>query len=513
MKDFVIEICDRNTRKKDCIVFSEKDLFEVRQEAGNKPISPFIVRKMEQKAGEKGYSIAGLKSEPFGIARDILVARERMFSLTGVSVETGESSREAEPVAAMAPLSLVFYDNHAEALEKLKESIRDSKHIPIVWNQARGFLLDRLSINYPLFDGKKVTELSDPREAIKFIIQWPQARVSYIFEDLHHFIGGEGAVHPAIGEIRSLLKDLHRTLGGREERVYCFVPSSYDAPRELQSFLGGPSKSRQGASGWLDRYGKLLTDETYLSRTKPVVGLEGILERVIQILTQMEVSNPLLVGYPGVGKTAVADGLAGMLMKNLVPFPLQGRMLYALSLNRLVAGTRYRGDFEVRLEGLMEEVRKNKDKIIVFIDEIHTLLDAGAAEGAVGAGEILKASLARGEFPCIGATTFAGAEYLAGDPALSRRFRKIIVKEPAPEEALKIMHGVAPAFEQHHGVKIDDAALRSAVELSVNYLPEEYLPGKAIALLDATAAYCRMKGLDRVGELDIRKELRRLQHL
>jgi len=514
MKEFIIEISDKRTRKKDYLVFSDKDLLEIRQEAGNSPVSPFIVRRMEKSASEKSYSLAGLQKQLFRVARDILVGRERLYSIVARSLEPEDPSFSAEHVpSSVGPLSLAFYENHVNDLERLVESIIDRNHIALVWNHARGFLLDRLSTNYPLFGDAKITALRDPREVLRFIIQKPQPRVSYIFEDFHHFIGNEGAVNPEIGEIRSLIKDLHRTFGERDEKVYFLVPSSYDLPLELQPFVSESAKTGRGSKRFLEKYGQNLTDESYLLGTKPVVGMSTIIERVIQILTQMEVSNPLLVGNPGVGKTAVVDGLAAALMRNRVPSVLKGRMLYALSLNSLVAGTRYRGDFEERIKQLMGEVRESKGKIIVFIDEIHTLMEAGAAEGALGAGEILKASLARGEFPCIGATTFMGAEYLARDAALSRRFRKIIVNEPTQDETLRILKGVAPALEKHHGLEIEDEALRAAVELSLKYLPDEYLPGKAIALLDAASAYCRMKGMARVGELEVRMEVKRMQRL
>jgi len=157
----------------------------------------------------------------------------------------------------------------------------------------------------------------------------------------------------------------------------------------------------------------------------------------------------------------------------------------------------------------MEDVLRNKNRIIVFIDEVHTLLNAGSAEGAIGAGDALKPVLARGEFPCIGATTFDGAEYFFRDHALSRRFKKVIIAEPTPDEALRILKGIAGCFEKHHSIKIEDAALMSAVHLSRKYLSDEYLPGKAIALIDGAAAYCRMKGIDTVKEKDIMLEIRK----
>jgi len=410
-------------------------------------------------------------------------------------------------------LFLAPYDNHPEDLEKLIHTINDEGKTSIVWNHARGFMLHHHSMSYPLSENTGESPLSDPKEAIKFIINKAQTRVDYILEDFHHFIGKKDGIHPDIGEIRSLIKEMSRSLDGREEKIFFFVPSSYELPPELTPFLNQLPKQGKRTKGFLEKFGLLLTEEDFILRSKPVIGVDAQIERVIQILSQMETNNPLLVGHPGVGKTAVVEGFAKALFKGKVPANLKGRMLYLISLNCLVAGTKYRGEFEERLEGLMEDVLQNKNRIIVFIDEIHTLLNAGSAEGAIGAGDALKPVLARGEFPCIGATTFDGAKYLLKDHALSRRFKKVIIKEPAPEEAVRILKGIAGCFEKHHSIKIEDVALMSAVYLGKKYLPNEYLPGKAIALIDGAAAYCRMKGADTVKEEDIMLEIEKTRKI
>ncbi|MBW2061410.1 MAG: ATP-dependent Clp protease ATP-binding subunit [Deltaproteobacteria bacterium] len=404
-------------------------------------------------------------------------------------------------------LFLVPYDNHPEDLKKLIHTINDEGRTSILWNHARGFMVHHHSRSYPLSENIGESTLSDPKEAIKFIIDKAQIQVDYIFEDFHHFIGKRDTVHPEIGEIRSLIKEMSRSINGREENIYFFVPSSYDLPPELTPFFNQLSKAERKAKGFLEKFGLLLTEENFIMQSKPVIGADAQIERVVQILSQMETNNPLLVGHPGVGKSAVVEGFAKALFKGDVPANLKGRMLYLISLNCLVAGTKYRGEFEERLEGLMEDVLKNKNRIIVFIDEIHTLLNAGSAEGAIGAGDALKPVLARGEFPCIGATTFDGAKYLFKDHALSRRFKKVVINEPSPDETLRILKGIAGCFEKHHSIKIEDVALMSAAYLSIKYLPDEYLPGKAIALIDGAAAYCRMKGAGRVREEDIMLEI------
>jgi ATP-dependent Clp protease ATP-binding subunit ClpA len=336
--------------------------------------------------------------------------------------------------------------------------------------------------------------------------------VAYILEDFHHYIGQADAVNPVVGEIRSLLRDMHKALGDRDESVYLLVPASFELPKELQgSFDKSLLKARRTTSS-LDKFGQLMTDSRFISQIKPVIGVDGHIARLIQVLSQMETNNPLLVGPPGVGKTAIVEGLALAMAQGKVSKVLRDKKLYSLSLNSLIAGTRYRGDLEARLDGLIREVLENRDKVIIFIDEIQTLLDAGSAEGSMGAGDVLKPALSRGEFPCIGATTWEGAGILAKDPALARRFKKITVQEPSAEETLFILKGISGRFEEHHGIGIDPDALEAAVEMSGKYVQDACLPGKAISLIDGAAAFCALQGLERVRKLDILQEIDRILH-
>ncbi|MBF0234631.1 MAG: ATP-dependent Clp protease ATP-binding subunit, partial [Desulfamplus sp.] len=328
---------------------------------------------------------------------------------SGLAPSLNQSDSTTQMVPSHLPLSLVKYNDPMEEMDQLIAQVVADGKIPVLWSKARGLMLKHLSKQYPLFADVNTAKTADPKEIIRFIISRPQGRIVYILEDFHHYIGEKDVVNPAVGEIRSLIKDLNRTLGPRGEQVYLFVPESYDMPPELALFFAHSPKRPKAVNGYLDRYGHLMTDSGYLAKTKPLIGGSAVIERLIQILTQMETNNPLLVGYPGVGKTAVVEGLAMSMATGAVSARLKGKMLYSLSLNSLIAGTRYRGDLEVRLQGLMDEMLCKKDKIIIFIDEIHTLLDAGAAEGSMSASEFLKPLLARGEFPCIGATTFEGA--------------------------------------------------------------------------------------------------------
>jgi len=412
------------------------------------------------------------------------------------------------------PIFWVQYGHAIEELNQLITMVLNNGKLPILWRKAKGFVLDKITQNYDLLNIDKPDELKDPVKMMQYIIHTPKDRIVYIIEDFHHYIGGKDTVNPHVGDIRSLIKELHDQLIKRSEHLIFFVPDCYDMPEELEPYVYTVSKQRYKKNKrYLDRFGQLLTDPNYIQKCKPVIGVDHLIQRMIQILGQMESNNPLLIGSPGVGKTAVVEGFAKVLAKGDVIPQLRGRSLYSLSLNSLVAGTRYRGEFEIRLEGLMDEVLQNKDRIIVFIDEIHTLIDAGATEGASGASDVLKPVLARGEFPCIGATTPEGVTCFSKDPALSRRFKKIWVKEPNFEETLNILKGIAGNLEKHHQLKIDDDAFHAAVELSSEFIPEEFLPGKAISLIDGTAAFCRMNGQKMVRREDILMEIERFKQL
>ena len=511
MNPFIIRIEDSQSAAIAEIIFSEKDRNETIRTAGAEPVTPVIVKRIEQKAKEKGYGIDSTESVLFQIAKEILIEGQGTAVITGRLSPPSPKVSPASETTTSTPLSLIQYNNPLDEIEHLSASIRSRGHIPIIWSKARGLMVNHLSRAYPLFDNYNVAGLNDPQEVIQFIISKPQLSVSYIFEDFHHYIGEKDTVNPHVGEIRSLIKELYRSLKDRNESVFLFVPRSYELPLELQPFFAQPApKSPRQTEGYLDRYGLLLTDPAFLSHAKPVIGADSLIERMLQVLSQMETNNPLLIGPPGVGKTAAVEGLARLIHTGQVPSGLRGKSLYSLSLNSLIAGTRYRGDLEVRLEGLMEEVSQKKDKLIMFIDEIHTLIEAGAAEGSMGPADILKPALARGDFPCIGATTPAGAEFFARDPALLRRFKKIAVHEPSADHAVGILRGIVSCFENHHKLSIDDEALVTAVRMSEKHITGEYLPGKAIALVDGAAALCGMRGKNRVTGKDILAEMERL---
>ena len=265
-----------------------------------------------------------------------------------------------------------------------------------------------------------------------------------------------------------------------------------------------PNGSQKGGSA-LDKFGRDLTQAAKNGEIDPVIGREKEIQRVIQILSRRTKNNPVLIGEPGVGKTAVAEGLALEIAKGNVPEILKDKRVVSLDLTGMVAGAKYRGDFEERIKAAIDEVKKSKNTIL-FIDELHTIVGAGAAEGSADAANILKPSLARGDFQVIGATTLNEyRKYIEKDAALERRFQPVKVGEPTPEQAVQILKGLRDSYEAHHKVKITDEAINAAVTLSSRYIADRYLPDKAIDLLDEGASKVRLASLtspDNVKELE-----------
>ncbi|MDR1856302.1 MAG: ATP-dependent chaperone ClpB [Desulfovibrio sp.] len=242
----------------------------------------------------------------------------------------------------------------------------------------------------------------------------------------------------------------------------------------------------------LSKYARDLVDAARQGKMDPVIGRDGEIRRVIRILSRRTKNNPVLIGEAGVGKTAIVEGLAFRIVKGDVPEGLKGRSLFALDMGALIAGAKYRGEFEERLKAVLNEVAKAEGQIILFIDELHTIVGAGKAEGAMDAGNLLKPMLARGELHCIGATTVDEyRKYIEKDPALERRFQPVMVDEPTVEDAISILRGLKERFEVHHGVRISDSAIVDAVVLSNRYITDRQLPDKAIDLIDEAAAMIR----------------------
>ncbi len=253
----------------------------------------------------------------------------------------------------------------------------------------------------------------------------------------------------------------------------------------------------------LEKYGQDLTAKAKAGKLDPVIGRDEEIRRVVEILSRRKKNNPVLIGEPGVGKTAIAEGLARRIVAGDVPESLKNKVLYALDLAALVAGAKYRGEFEERLKKVLKAVADSAGQIIMFIDEVHTVVGAGAAEGAMDAGNILKPMLARGELRCIGATTLNEyRKYIEKDSALERRFQPVLVKEPGVEDTISILRGLRERYEVHHGVRIKDAALVAAAVLSNRYINDRFLPDKAIDLVDEAAARLRTEIDSLPSELD-----------
>src|ERR1700719_1027716 len=253
----------------------------------------------------------------------------------------------------------------------------------------------------------------------------------------------------------------------------------------------------------LERYGRDLTKLATAGKVDPVIGRDEEIRRVMQIFSRRTKNNPVLVGEPGVGKTAIAEGLAQRIVSGDVPDGLKNRKLVALDMGALIAGAKFRGEFEERLKAVLKEVQEAEGEIILFIDELHTVVGAGAAEGAMDASNLLKPMLARGELHCIGATTLNEyRKYIEKDAALERRFQPVMVNEPTVEDTISILRGLKERYEVHHGVRIKDAAIIAAATLSKRYITDRFLPDKAIDLVDEAAAKLRTEKESMPVELD-----------
>src|SRR3954463_4134745 len=313
----------------------------------------------------------------------------------------------------------------------------------------------------------------------------------------HNYIGTEhillGLIREGEGVAAQVLVKLGADLSRVRQQVIQLL-SGYAGAKEGSTQGGGSSpEATQGGSLVLDQFGRNLTQLARDKKLDPVIGREKEIERVMQVLSRRTKNNPVLIGEPGVGKTAIVEGLATDIVGGEVPETLQGKQLYTLDLGALVAGSRYRGDFEERLKKVLKEIRTRGD-IILFIDELHTLVGAGAAEGAIDAASILKPMLARGELQTIGATTLDEyRKYLEKDAALERRFQPIQVGEPSLAHTIEILKGLRDRYEAHHRVSITDGALVAAATLADRYISDRFLPDKAIDLIDEAGSRMRIR--------------------
>ncbi|MBO7353112.1 MAG: AAA family ATPase, partial [Lachnospiraceae bacterium] len=343
----------------------------------------------------------------------------------------------------------------------------------------------------------------------------------YISRDLNTVLTSAEDESKAMGDSYVSVEHLFLALIKHQNRAIKELFKSYGINREsflkvLSTVRGNQtvtSDNPEATSDTLEKYGQDLVQKARDGKLDPVIGRDVEIRNVIRILSRKTKNNPVLIGEPGVGKTAVVEGLAQRIVAGDVPEGLKNKRLFALDMGALVAGAKYRGEFEERLKAVLEEIRRSDGEIILFIDEIHTIVGAGAAEGSMDAGNMLKPMLARGELHCIGATTLdEHRKYIEKDAALERRFQPVMVDQPSVEDTISILRGIKERYELFHGVKITDSALVAAATLSNRYITDRFLPDKAIDLVDEACALIKTELDSMPVELDdLRRHIMQLE--
>ena len=365
-----------------------------------------------------------------------------------------------------------------------------------------------------------IEELIAPGNAVAVLEDGLSPRAAHVLEvskaEAARFhsekIGTEHLLIAMIKETECVASRLLNTLSVNVQKMYVdtLIAMGEDVSQYKDEFQNGKPGKRKNAEGTpsLDQFSRDLTELARDGKLDPVVGREAEIDRVIQILSRRSKNNPCLIGEPGVGKTAIVEGIAERIMGGMVPDTVLGKRVVSLDLSGIVAGSKYRGEFEERIKKVLAEVAK-AGNVLLFIDEIHTIIGAGGAEGAIDASNILKPALARGEVQVIGATTIEEyRKYIEKDAALERRFQPVVVEEPTEEEAISILKGLRGQYESHHHVTITDEAVEAAVRLSARYINDRFLPDKAIDLMDEAAAKVRLHvGGDPREAAELRREI------
>lgn len=364
------------------------------------------------------------------------------------------------------------------------------------------------------------TILNCPIEPLHALIQQEYPRLHKTTDGK---LGIDGALQDFLAGCEKRMHAMHDTYLGLEH-ILLELSTTKHLPTPIREFfkthdihetalLAAMQRMRQGKNvnsknaeahyQILEKYCQNITKQAADGKLDPVIGRHEEIRRVIQILSRRTKNNPVLIGEPGVGKTAIVEGIAQRIINNDVPESLRNKQIYALDLGLLLAGTKYQGEFEERLKGILKEIEEHADSIILFIDELHMLIGAGSTGGGMDASNLLKPALARGSLHCIGATTFKEyKQYIEKDAALERRFQKVIIEEPSLEDTLSILRGLKERYELHHGIRIKDQALVNAAQLSAKHIPDRFLPDKAIDLIDEAAAMVKMSIDSQPDELD-----------
>jgi ATP-dependent Clp protease ATP-binding subunit ClpC len=386
-----------------------------------------------------------------------------------------------------------------EIVQQFRHNQWDVEHILLaLLRQERGLVGDILrELGVDVDNVKRQVESvleKMPRVAYQSGQIYATPRVGELFKNAEaeanrlkdEFIGTEHLLIAITGEEKGSANDILKSVGVDQEKVF----------QALQKLRGGHRVTDARAESKyrsLEKYGRDLTELARQGKLDPVIGREEEIKRVMQVLTRRTKNNPVIVGDAGVGKTAIAEGLAQKIAADDVPDSLKGRKVIALDMGALVAGSKFRGEFEERLKAVMDEVRTSKGEVILFIDEIHTMVGAGAAEGAIDASNMLKPALAHGELQCVGATTLDEyRKFIEKDKALERRLQPVFLGEPTVEATIEMLRGLRPRYEGHHKIKISDEALEAAAKLSARYISDRQLPDKAIDLIDEAASKLRI---------------------
>jgi ATP-dependent Clp protease ATP-binding subunit ClpB len=407
-----------------------------------------------------------------------------------------------------------FTEKAYEAIQKTLDIVRQAQQQQIETEHLMKALLEQEGLATSVFNklGVNVQQLRDRAE--DFIRKQPKVSGSnanvYLGRSIDTLLDRAEAVRKQFGDDFISVEHLLLAFANDDrfgKPVFAEFRLTEAKLREaIQQVRGSQKVTDQNPEGKyeaLEKYGRDLTQSARDGKLDPVIGRDDEIRRTIQILSRRTKNNPVLIGEPGVGKTAIAEGLAQRIVKGDVPESLKDRKLMALDMGALIAGAKYRGEFEERLKAVLKEVTESQGNIILFIDEIHTVVGAGATQGAMDAGNLLKPMLARGELRCIGATTLDEyRKYLEKDAALERRFQQVYVDQPSVEDTISILRGLKDRYELHHAVKIADSALVAAAVLSTRYISDRFLPDKAIDLVDEAAAKLKMEKTSKPEELD-----------